>query len=579
MAVSRRGWALLAFLLSSFAPVVVSIVAPDLASVAHAQQPGQPGMCRVVNVDFTPGGFTATAEDPEIVPQIVAWLEKPDGTYVATMYITDQVGRFGLGNRPGRFDFNSGPNWPYGRRVTVFPVWANRHGVSFPQVGYQNADDSNLSHPAGDSSRETHFCRPLLRSEPQWDAATCSSTIYTDKGTFGAAMSSYPPRADVIPAPKPNGQDSSSVAMYRTMNPFDAVSQATPRLGSATEVSWPIPPDLAMGDYVLFMEVALERDFNATYGPQRFPSPGDAEIPFASYGVAYRGQPSVIYKVPFTISGTETIAMTDTYAGYGDPGPDRGSDGKTPPYLIPDGKIRAPDATITTTIPNTGAARLLLTSKDGQVFRVRVDARPEPDSIAPAAPGAMLVDQPQASDATLSFAAPGDDGMLGTVTGYEIRYRVGDAPIGDAEFAVANEAKFTGKLVRAGEQQTVVIHNLLPETQYSFAVRAIDDCHNASAITTATFTTAPRKIGEVDACFIATAAYGSVLANEVEMLRGFRDRLLRRSVLGELAVETYYTFGPTVAGVIGESDLLRATARDLLAPIVGWARALEPAAR
>jgi hypothetical protein len=46
--------------------------------------------------------------------------------------------------------------------------------------------------------------------------------------------------------------------------------------------------------------------------------------------------------------------------------------------------------------------------------------------------------------------------------------------------------------------------------------------------------------------------------------------MLKHSVLGELAVETYYTFGPTVAGVVGESDLLRATARQLLTPLVRW---------
>ena len=559
MAVSRRGVVLLAL------PVLFAV---SLAPAARAQPPG---MCRVVNIDFTPGGLAATAQDPEIVPQIVAWLEKPTGEYVATMYITNQTGRYGLANRPGRFDFNSGPNWPYGRRVTVFPVWASRHKERFPQVDYQNADDNNLSHPANQSTRETHFCRPLLQSEPQWDAATCSTAIYTDKGVFGSRMSGYPPRADVTAVA---GMDSPSVAMYKAMNSFDAVSQATPRLGATTAVSWPIPADLAQGDYVLFMEVALERDFNATYTMQRYPSPGQ-EIPFSGYGVAYRGQPSVIYRVPITISDTETVATTDSYYGYGDPGPDVGGDGKTPVFFAPDGAIRPPDATITTAIPNSGASRLLLTSRDGEMFRVRVDARPEPDFVAPSAPGAMAVDDSQASDTTLTFIAPGDDGALGTVTGYEVRYRVGDTPIRDAEFAGANEAKFTGEIARAGDQQTIVVHNLLPETPYSFAVRAFDDCHNSSAISTVMFTTPPRRIGEVDACFIATAAYGSLLANDVEMLRTFRDRLLKRSVLGELAVETYYTFGPTVAGVIGESDLLRATARDLLAPVVDWVRGLR----
>ena len=56
--------------------------------------------------------------------QIVAWVETASGQYVDTVYITQTVGRFGLGNRPGRWDFNSGPMWPYGRRTATFPIWS-----------------------------------------------------------------------------------------------------------------------------------------------------------------------------------------------------------------------------------------------------------------------------------------------------------------------------------------------------------------------------------------------------------------------------------------------------------------------
>jgi hypothetical protein len=563
MAVFRRGLALLAFAVSLLASTLIAT--PD----ARAQQPG---MCRVVALDFTAGGFAATSTDPDIVPQIVAWLEKPTGEYVATMYITDQVGRYGMGNRPGRFDFNTGPNWPYGRRLTVFPVWSNRNGQSFQQVSFQDGDDGGLSHRADQSSRETHFCRPLQQSEPQWDAASCPSTIYTDKGIFNSRTTGYPPRADVTAT---GGADSTSVAMYRAMNPFDAVSQASPHLGLPTEVTWPIPQDLPPGDYVVFVEVALERDFNGTYSADRYPGPSKAEINFSGYGVAYRGQPSVVYRIPFTLKDVETTAITVDYVGYGDPGPDLGGDGHTPAFYTPSGTLHPPDGTITVGVPNTGASRLLLTSRESQMFRVRVDARPEPDYVAPGTPGAMQVVDTEASDTTLMFTAPGDDGMVGVVTGYEVRYRVGDEPMTEADFAIASEAKFTGNIVRGGEMQELVISNLLPETPYTVAVRAYDDCHNTSVLSTASFTTAPRKVGQVDACFIATAAYGSLLANDVEMLRRFRDRMLKRSVLGELAVETYYTFGPTVAGVVGESDLLRSTARDLLAPLVHWVRGVH----
>jgi hypothetical protein len=50
--------------------------------------------------------------------------------------------------------------------------------------------------------------------------------------------------------------------------------------------------------------------------------------------------------------------------------------------------------------------------------------------------------------------------------------------------------------------------------------------------------------------------------------------MLKRTVMGELFVETYYTFGPAVAGVVGQSELLRTSARAVLEPIVAAIRRL-----
>ena len=551
MAVFRRGSVLLAILGS----VVTGVsLAPD----AHAD----PGMCRSVKLDFTPGGIPAGAraegfEGPEIDPQIVAWVETPTGDFVQTVYITQQTGRYGLGNRPGRFDFNSGPNWPYGRRMTVLPVWAHRHKLSFPELVFQSGTDNDLSHMAGQSSRELHYCRPLKQGESMWDASTCASTAYTDKGEYSGGTSLYPPRVDVTPA---NGVDSSSVALYKQMNPFDAISAATPRAGTRTSVGWAIPSNVPMGNYVMFVEVALEQDFNtSSYPKNKYPSP--TGIAYGDYGVAYRGMPSVVYKVPFTIAEGDTSASTDAYAGYGDP--EGAAD------------LHAPDATITSDTAGRGALRLQLTSDNGDMFRLRVKAHTEIDVIAPAAPSSMLISDPQSSGATLTFLAPGDDGDVGNVQNYDVRYMQGNVEMTDANFAQGNEVVFDGSIVAPGQMQTLSLQNLLPETEYTVAVRAFDNCGNAGTIATTTFMTAERKVGEVDACFVATAAYGSVLANDVEMLRRFRDTLLRHSVLGELAVETYYTFGPPVASVVGESDLLRETARDALSPLVARIRGLR----
>ncbi len=515
-----------------------------------------PGECYVIDVGFQPASRTDLPPGINRPPQIVVWLERPDGEYLRTVYITNETGIRGLGNRPGRFDFNSGPLWPYGRRSTTFPVWSNKHGEEFDTVVFQNGDDSNLSHPFNQSSKDSYYCRPMQRSEPYWDALSCASpnSVFTDKGMLdGSRKSKYPPRSDIQRVP---GTDHVSVDQFST-NPFDAVSQATPTMDAPSLVTWPISEDLAAGDYVMMVEVAKEFDHNATYSRDAYPGPSN--ISWSEYGEPYRGQPSIVFRVPFTIGTTQTIAQVTDYAGYSDP------DGIDP-------NLRVPDDTITTSVPGSGVGRFALLSDADGAYRVRVTARPEFDATVPAAPPGLSADDVTSNTADLTFIAPGDDGMMGKVSGYDVRVRVGET-IDESNFdASPKYTEATIPVVDAGTPQTFSMTRLLPETMYSVAIRAFDDCRNSSALTVLKFKTPQRSIGEVDACFIATAAYGSALAADVQMLRHWRDSVLKNSVLGELAVEAYYTFGPALAGVIGESEILRATARELIRPIVRFAR-------
>jgi len=530
--------------------VLAIVIALPLASPGQAAAEGN---CTTVDVDFLPA---IQAANP-FAPQIVAWIEDTSGVYVDTAFITAQTGTFGLGNRPGRFDFNSGPAWPYGRRITTFPVWAHRHGLEWDELVFRNREDSNLSHPFNQSSREDHYCRPLISTEPAWDAMTCASAVFTDKGApDGTEKSLYPPRNDVAATTT----DDAIVDMFDLLNPFDAVSAATPPAGTLATVSWPVPETLPFGDYVMFVEVSREFDTNASYNETNFPSP--VGISFAEYGEAYRGQPSVVYRIPFSISATgATVATTTDYIGYGDP-------------TGLDGVVRPPDATITTDVAGSGAGRLQLLSDGGNTFRIRVAAQPQFDSEPPALPARVQLVSEASTSVQIAFVAPGDDGTIGNVKKYDIRFRVG-SDIDASNFDTSTMV--TANVVPAppGMIQTFTLDNLLPETSYSVGIRAIDDCHNASDVATLSFTTAERSVGDVEACFVATAAYGSLMAADVGMLRRFRDAMLRRSALGELAVEAYYTFGPAIAGVIGESDLLRATSRGALAPIVTRVRGLS----
>ncbi|MEO8701171.1 MAG: fibronectin type III domain-containing protein, partial [Kofleriaceae bacterium] len=508
----------------------------------------EPAACRILDLELQPAANGSAYE-----PQIVAWLEDASGAFVETVYITRTTGTFGLGNRPGRFDFNSGPAWPYGRRTTVFPVWASRQPIRWPQVVFQDGADDGLSHSFAQSSPEQHYCRPRLEAE--FDAVSCASPAFTDKGIFSTTeTSAYPPREDLNPLV----QDSPSVEMYATLNPFDAISQATPASGSTLQYSWAMPNTVLPGEYILWVEVSKELDMNGSYNASVFPSP---DVNYGNYGVPYRGQPSVVYRVPFTIGATDTTGATTNYVGYGDP-------------VGVDGTMRPPDATIDES-PGTGAGRLAVISSADGGHRIHLVARRELDVTAPVAPRTPTVAEATPFGATVAFVAPGDDGITGMVSGYEIRFRVGE-PVTAENFATASLVAATVTPAAAGSEQTVALEGLLPETTYSVGIRAFDNCRNYSELTIVEVVTPERPIGEVDACFIATAAYGSVMANDVSTLRRFRDTIMAKSVLGELAIETYYTFGPAVAGMIGESDLVRETARGALSPIVDRVKNLRP---
>jgi hypothetical protein len=122
-----------------------------------------------------------------------------------------------------------------------------------------------------------------------------------------------------------------------------------------------------------------------------------------------------------------------------------------------------------------------------------------------------------------------------------------------------------------------VLTGLVSQTQYQFKAQLRYD---STVIEGAVyqFTTAAGSgtglglgdlLGDLG-CFIATAAYGTPTAEQIDALREFRDVLLLRNTLGSLFVALYYRLSPPVADFIAGNEAVRTLVRELLVDPIVW---------
>jgi uncharacterized repeat protein (TIGR02543 family) len=159
-------------------------------------------------------------------------------------------------------------------------------------------------------------------------------------------------------------------------------------------------------------------------------------------------------------------------------------------------------------------------------------------------------------------------------------YTVGDFSPVEVRFACkrsTDPAWFysTWASITADGNYTEVLTGLVSQTQYEFKAQLKYDgtpIEGASRqFTTATgASTSLNDLLGYFGCFIATAAYGSPTAKQIDVLREFRDEVLLESTVGSQFVALYYRLSPPIADFIARSDLLRALVRELLVDPIVW---------
>jgi hypothetical protein len=522
--------------------------------------------------------------------QVAIWIEDANGQFVQDVFVTQTTGTLGLGNRPGRWDFLSSWRFPYGPRPQVLPVWAHARGKTYPALRWfddDDADQNSLGWHENSSSVEPYFCRPLSEVENETistDTMTCPSpaVFATDKGRFEAGKTSvYPPRGDLIVFDPV--KDSSDAPMYSGLNDLDAITSATPEGGKLELVTTMIPGDIAAaGPLTAWLEINLEHDENDDW---TFDRELDHYVDprLSGYGIAYIGQPSVVYKIEFDPM-TPGLTATDMYAGYGD-------------WQGLSGDLYPPDDSISNA-DGKGADRAgLCTTTDGEPFRFAVYAHGTGESAGGVGSsdcegggpmgGCTMTTLPAATDLAIAptdfdrvdveFTLPElPDGT--EVRNVKIYYRTGDMPLAEDNLASAiqrmvSESSCMGELV-AGSTVTCELDQLFGNFTYQIGLSFEDTCSNGSALVTGEVTTPRQKFQTVEgACFIATAAWGATWTDRVAALRWFRDAYMKQTAVGYALVETYYANSPALARAIADRPWARALTRAFLAPLADLARA------
>jgi RHS repeat-associated protein len=111
---------------------------------------------------------------------------------------------------------------------------------------------------------------------------------------------------------------------------------------------------------------------------------------------------------------------------------------------------------------------------------VEIEKNTTSDTQAPSGITNLTTTSISSSSVALSWISPGDDGVSGTATSYEIRYST--SAITDANFTTTTAVTGMPTPLVAGTTQSVTVGSLAANTTYYFAMKSKDEVPNTSSI-------------------------------------------------------------------------------------------------
>ncbi|HEX5657953.1 MAG TPA: CFI-box-CTERM domain-containing protein, partial [Polyangiales bacterium] len=337
-----------------------------------------------------------------------------------------------------------------------------------------------------------------------------------------------------------------------------------------------------------------------------------------NFGYPYRGQPSIVYALPFTLDTSSQVtarapagygalegtdgelrsmdgSMLDDTAGAKGSGADRfleQAGARLSLRVLSTDPCSRPDKPASCGMPCTAmpdGCGTLVCNPSTNVCESYCSATPPPSAVA----DLRVSEYPDRTHAhtwaKLSFKSSASQRPIG---GYDVKVKPdgGDwtsafthdpvqvlrAVALDVCNDPANASLNRCLTMQPGTQIDVDIAGLKQSTKYSVSVTPRDSmCSESGPTMMADFATPERTFSTVSPCFVATAAYGSPLATEVGVLRRWRDRYLATNTPGRMLIASYYRVGPVLADVVRPRPWMRSLARGLIWPVVELARWLQ----